>query len=177
MKVSLIRHTSVVVDGNLTCYGNSDVAVRDSFPAEAEQLKQEIATLSPSAVFSSPLTRARMLAEYCGYPAATLDDRLREMHFGEWEMRPWSEILDTDDIPAFFDYYITNAVPGGESLAQQQARVKAFLDEQQSAGQSHIMLFCHGGVINCALSLINNIPLREAFSYLPPFASHTLVTY
>lgn len=177
MKVSLVRHTSVAIDGNLVCYGYSDVSVSDNFREEAERLKGNIAHLTPNAVFSSPLRRARMLADYCGFSPIVEDHRIKEMNFGEWEMRAWETILSTDDIPAFFAHYVHNAVPGGESLKDQSNRVKAFLDEQKQRGYEHILVFCHGGVINCARSIVDGYPLDEAFAYLPPFASHTLLHY
>ena len=50
--------------------------------------------------FPSPLTRARKLAAYCGYPNPTLDDRLKEMNMGDWEMRLYDDIAKEE--PAHF---------------------------------------------------------------------------
>lgn len=177
MDISFVRHTAVAIDGGATCYGNTDVPVADTFMQEAAILKTEIADLLPDAVFSSPLSRAAMLAEFVGKTPIIYDDRIKEMNFGDWEMKPWNTIIDTPDIPAFFNYYIDNKVPGGESLSDQRDRVKQFLDEQKSKGYKHILVFCHGGVINCARSIIENLPLQQAFAKLPPYASHTLLSY
>lgn len=177
MKVSLVRHTSVELDGSFTCYGALDVEVNPTFEQEAQGAKERITHLQPDGVFTSPLRRAVKLATYCGYADAERDDRLREMNFGDWEGKPWSEILTTQDIPAFFEYYVEHRTPRGESLHDQQARVRDFLEEKKRAGYQHILLFCHGGVINCARTLVGETTIAESFASLPGFASHTLIEY
>ena len=42
MKVSLVRHTSVELDGNFTCYGALDVEVNPTFEQEAKGAKERI---------------------------------------------------------------------------------------------------------------------------------------
>lgn len=91
MDVILIRHTSVNVPKG-TCYGWSDVPVADTFEQEAAITKKNIEHLEFDMVFSSPLTRARKLAEYCGWANPVVDDRLKEMNMGSWEMKLFDEI-------------------------------------------------------------------------------------
>ena len=118
-----MRHTSVLLNGNEHCYGFTDVDVRDTFEEEAAAACARLKGLDPEAVFTSPLQRAAKLAAFCGYPDAIRDDRLKEMNFGDWEGKPWEEILDTTDIEAFIRRRIaTRAVrtraglhPGKES--------------------------------------------------------------
>ena len=77
MKVYIVRHTSVLLDGNVTCYGATDVDVRPTFEEEAQLTKERLHGIPFDGVFSSPLQRARKLAVYCGFADAVLDDRLR----------------------------------------------------------------------------------------------------
>ncbi|MBB6275795.1 histidine phosphatase family protein [Porphyromonas circumdentaria] len=178
MKVSLVRHTSVLLDGNQFCYGATDVdVIPENFEREAEGARKAIVQLQPDAVFTSPLQRAVRLASYCGYPEAQRDDRLKEMNFGDWEGRPWTEILTTEDVPDFFSYYINNPTPNGESLKDQLNRVHHFFEEKKREKHKHILLFCHGGVINCARTLVGETTIEKAFASLPGFASHTLLEF
>ena len=119
MKIYLMRHTSVLLNGNEHCYGFTDVDVRDTFEEEAAAACARLKGLDPEAVFTSPLQRAAKLAAFCGYPDAIRDDRLKEMNFGDWEGKSWEEILDTTDIEAFFRRYIDEPVSGGESQREQ----------------------------------------------------------
>ncbi|MFC4665235.1 alpha-ribazole phosphatase family protein [Falsiporphyromonas endometrii] len=172
MKVYLVRHTSVVWDGNQICYGNTDVDVNPTFEEEAEPTKKMLSSLSFDAVFTSPLKRAVKLADYCGFAEAVRDDRLKEMNFGDWEGQTWAQIIPKGkSINDFFDYFIEHQIPNGESLQMQQKRVVEFLEEKKRLGLKSILIFCHGGVINCSRAYVGEMSLREAFEFLPPFAS------
>ena len=91
MEIYLIRHTKPdIVKG--TCYGQADIGTTDSFLYEASCIQQHIPA-GIQTVYSSPLRRCRQLAEFL-FPEQSifLDDRLKEIHCGEWEMRLWDEI-------------------------------------------------------------------------------------
>ena len=150
MKVTLIRHTKVDVPKG-TCYGWSDVPVAKSFEEEAAVTKQNLMKKQPfDAVFSSPLTRARKLAAYCGYPNPTLDDRLKEMNMGDWEMRLYDDIAKEDPhILAWYKDYMHLEATGGESFPLLYDRVSAFLDWLKTQSYDHVAIFAHGGVLIC----------------------------
>ena len=57
MHVYIVRHTSVVLDGNETCYGDMDIDVRPTFEEEASVTRAALEGLSFDGVFSSPLQR------------------------------------------------------------------------------------------------------------------------
>ncbi len=177
MKVHLVRHTSVVWDGSIVCYGNTDVAVRDTFETEAQHTLRRLSGLTPEAVFTSPLSRASQLATYCGYAHAIHDDRLKEMNFGSWEGRLWEDIIGDQEIGPFFERYINEPTPGGESQQMQYDRVEDFILEKKAEGLHSILVFCHGGVINCARVLAGQVALREAFITIPDFGSLTTLSF
>ena len=83
MQVTLIRHTRVNVPKDIL-YGQLDVGLADSFPQEAEAYRQQLPR-DFDAVFSSPLTRCKRLAETLEYTAIEFDERLMEYNFGNWE--------------------------------------------------------------------------------------------
>ena len=93
MEIVLVRHTSVGVPKG-TCYGWSNVPVAATFETEAAETKRRLGTEPFDAVYSSPLTRARKLAAYCGWPSPVEDDRLQERNMGDWEMKLFDEIED-----------------------------------------------------------------------------------
>lgn len=95
MRITFVRHTSVDVEPH-TCYGQTDVDLKESFTTEASIVKKNIEDMGVSfgKVFTSPLKRARLLADFCGYTDAVADHRLMEMNFGEWEMQKYDRIKD-----------------------------------------------------------------------------------
>ena len=85
MEIYLVRHTSVDVPAGYA-YGQTDVPLRSSFEDEAEVVKKNLSGHTFDKVWSSPLTRCVRLANYCGYPNAEKEDRIKEISFGEWNL-------------------------------------------------------------------------------------------
>lgn len=171
MKVYVIRHTKVVLNGEDYCYGFTDVNVTEDFYTQAEKTKKLLDGIKPEKAFTSPLSRAVKLATYCGYATAESDPRLKEMNFGDWEQKPWKDILKNESASEFFLHYIENRTPNGESLMDQFARVKEFIQEKKKQGYNKIFVFCHGGTINCMRTLAGQCHLNDAFYTIPDFGS------
>ena len=157
MEVVLIRHTSVDVPKG-TCYGWTDVPVRETFEQEAEVTRQSLKQFLPfDKVYSSPLTRARKLAAYCGYPDAETDDRIKEMNMGEWEMQLYDEIQDP------------------HLHLQQYQRVAAFLDELKGKPYQRVAIFAHAGVLISAGIHAGLYSWDNAWSNLPDYGNYIVV--
>ena len=162
MKVTLIRHTSLQIAAGI-CYGQTDVDVAVSFIQEVTATKAKINHLEPKAVFSSSLQRCVKLADALGLEDITYDDRMKELHFGDWEMQAW------DDLPRdYFDEWAQNyahmAPPNGETFSQLQQRGVAFLDDMLSQyNNEHIVVVTHGGMIRALIAHVLNMPLKGLF--------------
>lgn len=176
MKLTLIRHTSLQVPTGI-CYGQSDVDVASTFLEEAAATRAKIAHLQFDAVYTSPLQRCLKLADALQLPSATLDDRLKELHFGDWELQPW------DDLPReYFDVWAQNyaelAPPNGETFTQLQQRGIAFLQEAlQQHPQGHIVVVSHGGMIRALLAHVLNMPLKGLFRFNIDYGSVTQLDF
>lgn len=167
MKITFVRHTSVDVPP-MTCYGQTDVPLKDSFPQEADAVRKQLEGRVFEAVFTSPLTRCVRLAEYCGYPDAMRDDRLKELDFGEWEMKRYDEI-DDPRLREWYDDYINVRATGGESFADQGRRLAEFLESLRERGGENVLVFAHGGILMQAMLLSGDVAAEELFSHQPPY--------
>lgn len=156
MELFLIRHPEPDVAPG-TCYGRSDIGLAGDAETAAARLRAHLPAAIP--VYSSPLQRCRSVAERLS-PAASLDERLVEMHFGAWEMRRWDEIERT-----VFDAWVADilnyAPPGGESAAQMLARTLSFIGDLQAGGQQHAAIVTHGGVLRVLFAHWLGIPPRR----------------
>ena len=101
------------------------------------------------------------------------DERLKELHFGDWEMQSWN------DIPReLFDEWAQNyaemAPPNGETFAGLQQRGVAFLQEVQTrhAGE-HVLVVTHGGMIRALIAHVLNMQLKGLFRFHVDYASLT----
>lgn len=165
MELTFVRHTAVQVDRKL-CYGRSDVALADSFPAELQAIRWALEGAPCDAVFCSPLSRCRRLAEEVVVDGMEIefDDRLVELDFGDWEMAEWDAIFASPAGKAWFNDYVNSPCPNGEAFTDQLARMDAFLDRLRAADYRHVLVFTHAGCIRAALCLLHGKAPSEAFA-------------
>lgn len=167
MIVYLIRHTSPDVPKG-TCYGQTDVPVAATFPEEAAITCAAIPQIQFDAVFSSPLSRCTKLAAFCGYPTPRLDNRIKELNFGQWEMLKYDEI-DDPFIKEWYNNFVDTSIPGGESFKEMYLRIADFLDELKQKDYNNVLVFAHGGVLACAMVYARQTDLHHAFENLTPY--------
>ncbi len=170
MKLVLIRHTSVAVPKGV-CYGQTDVPLSETFPNEASEVKKKLEKYNFDKVFCSPLSRCVALAEFCGYPDAVRDERLKELNFGKWEMKSYDDLMGPE-LQKWFDDYINTIPPEGESVMQQQQRFIDFIDSLgNKKTDATIGIFTHGGILINALVAIGGKKFEDVYNSIPPYGS------
>ena len=171
MEIFLIRHTSVDVPQGV-CYGQTDVPMKSSFELEAEVVKQGLKGHSFDTIYTSPLSRCVKLATFCGYSNAQHDDRLKEMHMGDWEMQVFDEIKDPQ-LQEWYDDFLHVPTLNGESYQDLFTRVSSFLQEIKSSEETSehkkIAIFAHGGVLLCAQIYAGIITMDSSLQRLPSY--------
>ncbi len=140
--------------------GQRDTPLNDRGREQARELAERVAALDPpvGSLWTSDLSRARETAEIVGARiglTACVDARLREGWRGEWEGFLFEEVerADPERYAAWRapDAEIGFRFPGGESLAEQQARVLACLREIDPPPGDVTLAVCHGGSIRTML--------------------------
>lgn len=152
--LGLLRHGETV--GGSRFRGSLD----DPLTAEGwRQMETTLRETGPwDALLSSPLCRCRNFAE--AQAAAwsvplTIDERLREIHFGAWEGRSYDELAAESPtaLRQFYDDPFRYPPPGGEPLDAFQTRALAALADAldgQHTGR-RVLVVTHGGVIRLML--------------------------
>ena len=175
MKITLIRHTSVDVPPG-TCYGQTDVPLRNTFPQEAALVAAQLKGMDFDRVYTSPLSRCVRLANYCGFTHATRDARLLELNFGQWEMQRFDDIRDPH-LQTWYDDYLHVRPTGGESFDDQRRRVASFIDELRRSSCNHAAVFTHGGVIACAQLHAGILQETDVFRSPTPYGGCVTLTF
>lgn len=159
MELYLIRHTTPAVAPGI-CYGQADLDVTETFLEEASCILQHLPR-HISKVFSSPLQRCRRLAEFL-FPNRDiyLDDRIKEINCGQWEMNPWDQIEATH-LQLWMDNITEAVIPDGESYRQLYHRVVDFYHALPR--HEPVAVVTHGGVIRSLLAHINRVQLTHSF--------------
>ncbi|WP_018412036.1 histidine phosphatase family protein [Methyloversatilis thermotolerans] len=148
----LVRHPKPEVDPGL-CYGAVDLPVADDPVREARRL----APLLPARcrVVASALSRARLLAEALS-PDPFIDERLRELDFGDWELKPFSDI-PADGFAVWGSTLIDFQAPGGERYSDMADRVwQAF--EHHRQGVQALVMVAHNGPMRALVGTLLGLP-------------------
>ena len=150
MALILLRHTRPAVAED-TCYGVTDLDLVPGFADESMKIAAELPDIKR--IISSPLSRCLRLAEVIGAARGlpvTLDPRLAEMDFGQWEMRLWSAIPRAE-IDAWRDDFLHANPHRGETVQALGDRVRSALAEA-AQGQHPVLIVTHSGVVKAALA-------------------------
>jgi len=168
MEVYLIRHTKLIVDKNV-CYGQSDLALKAPFIKEFNKIINQV-KVEQSKIYSSPLSRCSLLANYFHLHNKSqhhikYDDRLKELNFGQRELKKWDKI-ELKPLNEWMNDFVNYTIPGGESFTQLYLRVNDFIETTLLKEQRKrpAIIIIHAGVIRCFLCRKQNIPLKDAFS-------------
>jgi alpha-ribazole phosphatase len=165
MRLYLIRHPQPLVESGI-CYGSSDVAVAAQ---ECLRVSQALLSILPKGLrlISSPLRRCAELTakivDAINCESIDFDDRLVEMHFGDWELRAWDDIPRAE-IDAWAADPATYRPGGGESVLQMAQRVCSFYDDLRLLRQDSIVV-CHAGTIRLLLACQRGLSPTEMAHY------------
>ncbi len=159
MELILIRHTTVKIEKG-TCYGQSDLAVTDSFEKEKNIILKNL-DIADIKIISSPLKRCTQLANSFLKDFKT-DHRIMELNFGNWEMQKWDDINDPE-LDIWMNNYIHHRCPNGESLLDMKFRIEDFYNEIRSQKHKKLIIITHGGVIRLFYHLIKGVALDRIF--------------
>ncbi len=162
MLIDLLRHGET--EGGACLRGSRD----DALSALGwEQMRAAVGSFrSWSRIVSSPLRRcaefAGVLARLHDLPLA-IDDRLREMNFGEWEGLDAGQLCAADSgvPPQFWSDPAAYPPPGGEPFESFQRRVlESWASLCACVADNHILLIAHGGPIRAILGRVLDLAPR-----------------
>lgn len=172
MQIILVRHIKTIAPDGM-CYGQSDLALPPDYPQAHQKIARQLKDHTFGAIWSSPLTRCSLLAKTIAQKhriEVQYDVRLKELNFGNWEQKIWSDIEKSDEAKRFFSDYLNIGPPNGESFSDMTNRVRSFLLEL--TGNQHcqkVLIVTHGGPIRVIHGLIKQSKPEDYFDYNPGY--------
>lgn len=172
-RVILIRHGETDWNTAGRWQGQEDVPLNARGQEQARELVDELRDYPIDAVYSSDLGRARQTAEPLAQAAGLMvipDARLREIHQGEWQGRLFEEIQAqfATVLQGRREDPLNMAPPGGETVAQAQARVLAALkDILRRHPQGTVAIVSHGFVLGLLRAHLLGEPVQMAWERIP----------
>ena len=161
MKFFFLRHTSLNIDPDIF-YGQTDLDVSSSFENEVKHILKKIKTeeinIKRIKIYSSPLKRCIKLAKKISSDFE-IDERLKELNLGDWEMKKMSSIPKRlkdeweNDLMNF-------KIPNGETNEMFLKRLNGFLDLIKKAKQD-CLIVSHAGSINGMISNLTKLSFNK----------------
>ena len=159
----LVRHgqTEHNIAGFAQGWGDSALSV--SGREQVLRLAERLQSLSPTALYCSPLGRARAtaqaIADRTGLPIVEVEE-LREMNYGGWEGRSFLDVRREDE--AGYQQWISEAeacCPDGESHAGVRRRLEQVFSR---INDDRAVLVSHGTAIRIAVTALLDVPVMTS---------------
>ncbi len=168
MKIYIIRHGETTANAEGVFQGWTDNQLNEKGIELAGLTGRELTNVRFDLAVSSPLQRARQTAEIVlrasgSDCAIETDDRLKEMHMGEWEgkkFRPGEREVDAESCRTFFqDPLAVGRLPGGESVRDVMVRSQEFLrDLARREEYENVLVSTHGCTLRAMLNFLYDDP-------------------
>ncbi|MGB9667084.1 MAG: histidine phosphatase family protein [Candidatus Cryosericum sp.] len=164
--VYLVRHAETTWNAENRVQGVLDLPLS---PTGIIQTQKTVALLSGTSfdvIFSSPLARARAIAEpvshNLGMSTECVPD-LREIAFGDWEGHTWNELTALyPETLAAWERHLPDARPdGGESLAEAGVRATKVRTLFESDAGQLLLAVAHGGFNRVLICTLLGVPFSE----------------
>ncbi len=166
MEIYLVRHTTPDITKGI-CYGQADIDVTADFATEQARILEKLTSIIDAEIYSSPLKRCKILAESIGR-TVSYDNRLKELDFGDWELKAWDTIPKKEIDPWMKDFVHVKTT-GGESYEDLEKRVLDFFAEVTNVDAAKdeekcVIIVTHAGVMRALLANILRMDLKDSFS-------------
>ena len=174
--VVLVRHgeTAWTLSGQHT--GRSDIALTEAGCESAKALNARLKKFSFTAVFTSPLKRARQTALLAGYGAvAALEPDLCEWDYGDYEGRTTAAIRAERPYWRLFE----DGCPNGETPADISERANRVITRIQRihSASGNVLVFAHSDVLRVLIARWLRLPALEGRRFLLATSSLSVLGY
>lgn len=167
MKLYLIRHGKTKANSEMLCCGHSDLHLTEVGKKELQDLKHLYNDIDKDNVlfYSSGLARTNeTIKELFGDVCIIENHNLEELNYGDFEMMPFNELVNSDSYKKWATDEFHNKTPNGESLLDLFDRVVKAIDSiiNNNKDNKDIVIVTHGGpVVFIYNYLLKNNELEE----------------
>ena len=159
--LALIRHGTTEWNTDGRIQGSTDIPLSEVGRTEVKSWKVP-AGFRDFVWISSPLARARETAALLGANSMTIEPRIREMDWDQWEGLTLADLRKNfaaklaEKEARGIDFH----APGGESPRQVMERIKPWLADIAKAGKPTVAV-THKGVVRAAMALATGWDMQD----------------
>lgn len=167
MNIYLVRHSKTKWNEQKRLQGHKDSPLTQEGMDNAYALKKYIDenNIQFDDIYSSPLNRAYTTAKVvAGKQDIKIDNRLKEMNFGDYEGQYISQLLAMN--PSYYDMMWNNpseftCLPNGESYEDVLKRIDDFFNEITNSNAHNILIVTHGMYMILILAYILKLEKKD----------------
>jgi alpha-ribazole phosphatase len=178
-EIYLLRHGDTGRHG--LYIGSLDVPLSFKGREEIRETAKILRQKNIDKVLSSPMLRCRETCRILDmHSAYEVNDLLKEVDFGRWEGKSFSEILASDpgSVTAWANDPNHFCFPGGEALPDFHLRISAIKNLLEEEGCRRILVVSHGGVIRHLLCLFLGLSVEKYLAFdVQPGGYSSLTVY
>ncbi|MEI1278505.1 histidine phosphatase family protein [Leptospira venezuelensis] len=162
--VCLIRHPHVSSEYGGRYLGRKEVPLSKEKVQEIDKINEKIQEkFLKGKIYLSPAKQCRDFFESLEFQNESqpeIKEELRELDFGDWEGKSFSEIaeINLEGLKKFADFSPSFRFPKGESLHEFQSRAEVFKEYILSSSDPNILILAQGGILSILLCSFLNIP-------------------
>ncbi len=154
--IYLIRHCTNDFGGRIICGRRPGIWLNERGRRQAAELAEALVGQGLNAVYASPLERTRQTAEIIAERQGlkiSPDERLLEINYGQWTGLTEHDLSSDLLWKRYNTFRIGTRIPGGEIMAEVQARMIACIEEIRGTyREGRVGLVSHGDPIKTVLA-------------------------
>ncbi|MCE9624838.1 MAG: histidine phosphatase family protein [Deltaproteobacteria bacterium] len=169
LKLLLVRHGETDWNRDRRIMGRQEIGLNETGRLQALSLKEGLARFGVDAVYSSSVCRARETAQILTEDRGIkpkYDDRLVEIHYGDWVGMTFEEVRTLPDYTPYFKRLDTPVAPNGETLYQVRDRAMEFVRQvQREHADQTVLAVSHADWIKCVVMEFLGIPSENIWKF------------
>ena len=177
-QIIFLRHGQAKNNTDRILAGRTEgIPLTDTGIKQAEHTAQLLEHMNVSAIYSSPIQRAKHTAEIVGKHNSldvTIDDRLIELDMGKFTRMPYDEIFNSHGnvFMKFYNGELEIAHNGVETFSEVKKRVLGIVDDViQNHPDENVVLVTHMDPIKAMISTIIDLSPTNLFELIIANAS------
>ncbi len=164
MKIWILRHGETDWNVQWKMQGQTDIPLNEKGKMQAKEAAERLKDEKFDAVYSSPLMRAHETACTIAKPhglSVIVDDRLKEMAFGEFEgtTPEYNKINPNREL--FFTAPEKYVPSGGETIEETEMRSADFVEYLKTKNYEKVLIVTHGALARAMISAVKHLPKEQ----------------
>lgn len=168
MKLYLVRHGETELNVKKVYYGSTDCELTEKGKEQAVSLKTAFASVPLDLVLESPLKRAKTTVDLIlgEKEVPRLEDgRLKELDFGGWEGKSYTELQGDPLYEQWCREWKTTCPPRGECFLDLAHRVRSFYGDLLKREEERVLIVAHHAVLQQLMACLLEAEPESCWHY------------